>query len=151
MAEWALGRSTRKGTVGALTASLRRPGRGLAWLLLFGLAMALSYYTVIIANVAFVAGFAAVLGFSDASRESFAAGLVNGFCWFLLCSLRIPLRFHCYPLGFPYPLEFCNADYCNAGINATRELYNNLEFGSDAKSCCCKVSQNSVGSYARSA
>ena len=78
MAEWALGRTTRRGTVGALTASLGRPGRGLAWLLLFGLAMALSYYTVVIANVAYAAGFGAVIGFADSSKERFAAGLVSG-------------------------------------------------------------------------
>lgn len=75
-AEFSLGRATRSGPVAAFQAAF-----GPRWGLLAG-AMALSaafmatcYYSVVIANVFYSAGFAAVHGFSDASLAAYNDGL----------------------------------------------------------------------------
>lgn len=78
-AEWALGRATRRGPIGALSAAFgSRTGKGLGALLLISLLIANSYYLVVIANVFYSAGFALFQGFSEANLSAYQAGLENG-------------------------------------------------------------------------
>ena len=52
MAEWALGRETRRGPIGAFSAVLGNSwGRPIGYILLFTVLVANSYYLVVIANV----------------------------------------------------------------------------------------------------
>lgn len=76
MAEWTLGRATRCGPVAALQAAIgRRAGLGLGLAFLFAAFMATCYYSVVIANVLFSAGFAAVHGFSPRTFAAYQQGL----------------------------------------------------------------------------
>jgi NSS family neurotransmitter:Na+ symporter len=77
-AEFSLGRATRAGPLVAFQAAFgRRWGRVAAALALSAAFMATCYYSVVIANVFYSAGFAAIHGFSEASREAYGAGLGN--------------------------------------------------------------------------
>ena len=78
MGEWALGRATRRGPLGALTAALGPGGRWLGAVLLVTVLVANSYYVVIIANVAYTAVFALLRGFGDSTLASYQTGLENG-------------------------------------------------------------------------
>lgn len=75
-AEFALGRATRAGPVAAFQAAFgRRWGLVAGGLALSGAFMATCYYSVVIANVFYSAGFAALHGFSEASRQAYETGL----------------------------------------------------------------------------
>jgi NSS family neurotransmitter:Na+ symporter len=55
VAAWVLGRSTRRGTVGAFTAAGLPGGRWAGWLFFFGMTAAIGYYTNVLGWVAFFA------------------------------------------------------------------------------------------------
>ncbi|MCG8435102.1 MAG: sodium-dependent transporter [Gammaproteobacteria bacterium] len=77
-AEWALGRETRRGPVGAFTmATGETGGRLIGYGLVAGITIATSYYLVVIANVFYTAWFALLVGFTDSSMAAFSAGLDN--------------------------------------------------------------------------
>lgn len=78
MGEWALGRETRRGPMGAFTAAFGPAGRWIGAILVFTVLVANSYYLVVIANVAYTAGFSLVSGFSESSLPRFEAGLAAG-------------------------------------------------------------------------
>ncbi len=79
MAEWALGRATRRGPVGAFSAAFGKSwGRAIGFLLLFTVLTANSYYIVVIANVAFSAWFAISNGFSETTIPAFSQQLGQG-------------------------------------------------------------------------
>lgn len=76
MAEWTLGRATRRGPVAALQAAIgQRLGLALGLAFLFATFMAACYYSIIIANVLFSAGFSLVHGFSSESMPAYQKGL----------------------------------------------------------------------------
>lgn len=76
MAEWTLGRATRRGPVAALQVALGpRLGAWLGLAFLFAAFMAACYYSVVIANVLYSAGFAAVRGFSAQTLSAYQQGL----------------------------------------------------------------------------
>ena len=77
-AEWALGRATRRGPLGALSAALGRRGRPLGYLLLLTVLVANSYYLVVLANVAYSAAFSIGTGFTAASLPAYQRGLDTG-------------------------------------------------------------------------
>ncbi|MGA8276658.1 MAG: sodium-dependent transporter [Rhodanobacteraceae bacterium] len=78
-AEFALGRATRKGPVGAFTAALGpRAGAPIGLLLLFTILVADSYYVVVIANVVYSLWVGVAHGFSPASLPAIQAGLADG-------------------------------------------------------------------------
>ncbi len=78
--EMGLGRATRKGILGAFQEALGPGvGKAIGFLLLFTVTIASSYYVVVIANVLFTAGFAAVVGFSAESMDLFEGQLSNGY------------------------------------------------------------------------
>ncbi len=75
-AEFSLGRATRSGPVAAFRSAFGvRWGTLVGAVTLFAVFMAACYYSVVIANVFYSAGFAAMTGFSDASSEAYAGGL----------------------------------------------------------------------------
>ncbi|MGA9422971.1 MAG: sodium-dependent transporter, partial [Rhodanobacteraceae bacterium] len=78
-AEFALGRATRKGPIGAFTAALGpRAGMPIGLLLLFTILVADSYYVVVIANVAYSLWAGLAHGFSPVSLPAIQAGLADG-------------------------------------------------------------------------
>ncbi|MCZ6716170.1 MAG: sodium-dependent transporter, partial [Gammaproteobacteria bacterium] len=78
-AEWALGRATRQGPIGAMAVAFGdRVGRPIGIALLAGILIADSYYIVVIANVAWTGGFSLLKGFSPETMGSYQASLSNG-------------------------------------------------------------------------
>jgi NSS family neurotransmitter:Na+ symporter len=79
MAEWALGRETRKGSIGAFSAVFGTTGGTIVgYLLICTVLVADSYYLVVIANVVYSTYFSAFHGFADSSISAFEAGLSAG-------------------------------------------------------------------------
>ncbi len=78
MGEWALGRETRRGPLGALTAAFGPFGRMLGVILLVTVFVANSYYLVVVTNVAYTAMFSVVTGFRATSLDAYQSGLDNG-------------------------------------------------------------------------
>jgi len=78
-AEWALGRATRSGPIGAFSHAFGRvPGRVIGTILLITILVADSYYVVIIANIVYAAGFTVLRGFDGSGMADYQAGLQNG-------------------------------------------------------------------------
>ncbi|HXV78099.1 MAG TPA: sodium-dependent transporter [Candidatus Polarisedimenticolaceae bacterium] len=75
--EWALGRETRRGTLGALDAAFGRAGRPLGWILVGALAVANSYYLVVIGNVVYTMLFSVAVGFRDETLAAYRSGLTG--------------------------------------------------------------------------
>lgn len=79
MAEWALGRETRQGPLGAFSTVMGPvAGKVIGYLLLFTVLIANSYYLVVIAQVVYTTNFSMFYGFADANVAAFEAGLGNG-------------------------------------------------------------------------
>lgn len=80
MAEWALGRATRRGPLGAFTAAVGpAAGRVIGGLLLVTILVADSYYLVVIANIVYTTWFCLARGFGDgAALAAYEAGLADG-------------------------------------------------------------------------
>ncbi len=79
MAEWALGRETRKGPIGAFSAVMGSTlGKPIGFLLLFTVLVANSYYLVVIASVVYTTCFSVFYGFTSTSIPEFEVGLSNG-------------------------------------------------------------------------
>jgi len=77
--EWALGRATRSGPVGAFSHAFGRiPGVAIGTILLITILVADSYYVVVIANIVYAAGFTLLEGFGGDGMESYRVGLQNG-------------------------------------------------------------------------
>ena len=85
MAEWGLGRATRKGPIGAFS-TVWGPGWGrvVGYLLLLTVLVANSYYLVVIANVIYSAYFSIVHGFDADSVRVFEKGLALGWLQYIL-------------------------------------------------------------------
>ena len=79
MAEWALGRETRKGPIGAFSAAFGSGlGKPIGYLLILTVLVADSYYLVVIANVIFTTYFSIAHGFTETSMGLFQTQLGNG-------------------------------------------------------------------------
>ena len=85
MAEWSLGRQTRKGTIGAFSDALGRGlGKPIGLLLFITVLVANSYYIVVIANVVFSGFYSAVYGFSAENLNNYQTLLNNGWLQFAI-------------------------------------------------------------------
>lgn len=74
--EWSLGRATRSGPIGALQQAFgQKSGLVIGLAMVFAVFMAITYYSVVVANVVFSAWFAASAGFSGQTLETYQAGL----------------------------------------------------------------------------
>ncbi|MCH8981650.1 sodium-dependent transporter [candidate division KSB1 bacterium] len=79
MAEWALGRETRKGPIGAFSAAFGSGlGKPIGYLLILTVLVADSYYLVVIANVIFTTYFSIAHGFTETNMGLFQTQLGNG-------------------------------------------------------------------------
>ena len=79
MAEWALARHTRQGTIGAFMATFGPVyGRLTGYALLFCITIAGSYYLVVIGNVFYSACYSVLYGFSAQTTAAFTAGIGDG-------------------------------------------------------------------------
>lgn len=96
-AEWALGRETRKGPIGALSRVWgAKWGRPVGVLIVFTIVVSTSYYIVVIGNVAFTAAFSILHGFSDATFDTFDRQLSTGWLQYavavgVLCLIMLVL------------------------------------------------------------
>ena len=78
MAEWALARQTRQGTIGAFMATFGPVyGRLVGYALLLCITIAGGYYLVVIGNVFYSGYFSVTHGFSAQTTPAFKAGLVD--------------------------------------------------------------------------
>ena len=78
-AEWALGRETGQGPIGALAAVWgTRWGKRIGGLLVFTMVVSTSYYLVVIGNIAFAAAFSTLQGFSDETLSDFQTLFADG-------------------------------------------------------------------------
>ncbi len=78
-AEWALGRATRKGPIGALSSVLGKTwGRRVGGLIVFTMIVSTSYYLVVIGNIAYAASFSVLTGFSESTIPEFDGQMTNG-------------------------------------------------------------------------
>ncbi|MCH7513920.1 MAG: sodium-dependent transporter [Bacteroidetes bacterium] len=88
MAEWALGRETRKGPLGSFYLVFgNRFGKAVGMLLLFTVVVADSYYLVVIANVGFTAAFSLLKGFAGTNMEIYHDLLASGSLQYLISLL----------------------------------------------------------------
>ena len=72
MAEWALGRATRSGPIGAFSQAFNPVvGHIIGFALLITVTIADSYYIVVISNVITTTGFSMFVGFDDSTINSF--------------------------------------------------------------------------------
>jgi neurotransmitter:Na+ symporter, NSS family len=78
MGEWALGRETRSGPLGAFDVAFGRWGRAVGVILLTTVLVANSYYVVVVANVTYTAAFSLGVGFAPDTIATFQSGLDNG-------------------------------------------------------------------------
>ena len=77
--EWSLGRATRSGPIAAFKAAYGdHAGLLIGLAILFGVFMATTYYSIVVANVIFSAWFATQSGFSQDSIAQYHAGLGDG-------------------------------------------------------------------------
>lgn len=84
-AEWALGRATGFGPVGAYRVAFgKKTGPFIGLILLFSLFMALSYYTIVVANIIYSVWFAAWLGFEPVNFDAYQDGLDNNAVQYLI-------------------------------------------------------------------
>ena len=83
-AEWALGRETGKGPIGALgTVWGSAWGKRIGSLLVFTMVVSTSYYLVVIGNILFTAVFSVTTGFDEASLPLFNERFTDGWLQFL--------------------------------------------------------------------
>ncbi len=79
MAEWSLGRQTRSGPVEAYRQALgRRAGLIIGLIIIVTLAVADSYYMVMIAKIAYTGWFSALNGFNGSNITDYQTGLSSG-------------------------------------------------------------------------
>lgn len=85
MAEWALARETRQGTVGAFKATFGTLyGRIVGYSLLLCITIAGGYYLAVIANVFYSSYFSIVYGYSNITTSDFQQGLGNTYLQYLI-------------------------------------------------------------------
>ena len=85
MGEWALGRNTRSGPVGALSSAFgKKAGTILGIILLVTIVVADSYYLAVIANVTYSMFFSMVSGFSEANLNNYKIGLQTSWLQYLI-------------------------------------------------------------------
>ena len=107
MAEWALARHTRQGTIGAFMATFGPVyGRVTGYALLFCIMIAGSYYLVVIGNVFYSGYFSVIHGFSAQTTPAFKAGLVNNHLQLLLALLVLSASAFIIQRGIKRGIEF---------------------------------------------
>jgi len=92
MAEWALGRETRKGPFGTFYLVFgNKIGKAVGSLLLFTVIIADSYYLVVISNVGFTAGFSFLSGFEGSNQKTYHTLLSSGILQYFIALVVLSL------------------------------------------------------------
>lgn len=106
-AEWALGRSTRKGPIGAFSEAFNPTlGHIIGFILLITVTVADSYYIVVISNVITTAGFSMFVGFDEASISEFNSLLSNGQLQYIISLILLALSIYVIYLGLNKGIEW---------------------------------------------
>ena len=112
MAEWALGRETRKGPIGTFCLVFgNRLGKAVGILLLFTVVVADSYYLVVIANVGFTAAFSLLKGFAGANMAIYHDLLALGSLQYVISLLVLVVSLYVISRGL------------NKGIAGTSKIF----------------------------
>jgi len=106
MAEWALGRETRQGPIGAFTAMWgKNTGLFIGCMLLLTVLVAESYYTFVIANIGFTTIFSAANGFDSTSIPIFNKSLNNPYLQYAICVVLLYLSYIVITRGLKKGME----------------------------------------------
>ena len=94
MAEWALGRSTRQGPIGAFTAMWgKKAGVIIGSMLLLTVLVAESYYIFVISNIGYTTVFSASYGFEDSTIPIYNTYLNNPYLQYTICVCLLILSY----------------------------------------------------------
>ncbi len=84
MGEWAVGRATRHGPLGAFGKAFSGKGRLIGGVLLINVLLANSYYVVVIAYILYTAGYSVLHGFDESAADNIHVGLSDGWLMYAL-------------------------------------------------------------------
>lgn len=105
-AEWALGRSTRSGPIGAFSEAFNPViGHIIGFALLITVTVADSYYIVVISNVITTAGFSMFVGFDETTIGSFNEFLGNGQLQYTISMIILAISIYVIYLGLNRGIE----------------------------------------------
>jgi neurotransmitter:Na+ symporter, NSS family len=106
MAEWALGRKTRQGPIGAFSAMWgKRIGLLIGSALLLTVLVAESYYIYVIANIAYSAVFSGVNGFGISEIPVYNQYLNNSYLQYSICLILLMLSYWVISRGLKRGME----------------------------------------------
>jgi len=106
MAEWALGRATRQGPIGAFTAMWGKEiGVIIGCILLLTILVAESYYIFVIANIAYSTVFSSVNGFDPSNIPVYNAYLNNPYLQYTTCIFLLFLSYVVITRGLKKGME----------------------------------------------
>ena len=105
-AEWALGRFTRSGPIGAFSTAFNPlAGHIIGFALLITVTVADSYYIVVISNVVTTAGFSLFTGFDSQTIPEFNAMLANGWLQYGISMIILLISVYVIYLGLNRGIE----------------------------------------------
>ena len=106
MAEWALGRATRQGPIGAFTAMWgKKTGLIIGCILLLTVLVAESYYIFVIANIGYTTVFSTVNGFDSTNITVYNTYLNNPYLQYAICILLLFLSYIVITRGLKKGME----------------------------------------------
>lgn len=106
MAEWALGRATRQGPIGAFTAMLgKNTGLFIGCILLLTVLIAESYYIFVIANIGYTTVFSTVNGFDSSNITVYNTYLNNPYLQYTICIVLLFLSYMVITRGLKKGME----------------------------------------------
>ena len=106
MAEWALGRATRQGPIGAFTAMWgKKTGLIIGCILLLTVLVAESYYIFVIANIGYTTVFSTLNGFDSSNITVYNTYLNNPYLQYSICILLLLLSYIVITRGLKKGME----------------------------------------------
>jgi neurotransmitter:Na+ symporter, NSS family len=106
MAEWALGRETRQGPIGAFTAMWgKKAGLGIGCILLLTVLVAESYYIFVIANIGYSTVFSISNGFNSSNIGGYNTFLNHPFLQYGVCIILLLLSYIVITRGLKKGME----------------------------------------------
>jgi neurotransmitter:Na+ symporter, NSS family len=106
MAEWALGRETRQGPIGAFTAMWgKKAGLGIGCMLLLTVLVAESYYIFVIANIGYSTVFSTLNGFDSSNIDHYNTFLNHPFLQYGVCIVLLAVSYIVITRGLKKGME----------------------------------------------
>jgi len=106
MAEWALGRATRQGPIGAFTAMWgKKTGLIIGCILLLTVLVAESYYIYVIANIGYSTVYSTINGFDSSNITVYNTYLNNPYLQYAICILLLLLSYIVITRGLKKGME----------------------------------------------